>query len=245
MTINERIRYFRKEILHMSQVEFAKRLGMKQTSVSTIEKTGGTVTSPTINALCLAFNLNKNWLEEGKEPMLLEPQTFSLDQFVKEQGASDLELAIMEIYFKLDYSTRKRMIAHFKEHLSNRMIDIRTRSYMTDEEIEAEGERVKRELYAQRDIGTMETTSELAPFMPEKSLDVMSELAEIKRQNQEMKRQNQEMKRQNQEMAQQNQEVVRQNKELLTRLEVLEKEENEWEREHTKQNISPTRSHTQ
>lgn len=238
MTINERIRYFRKEILHMSQAEFAKRLGMKQTSVSTIEKTGGTVTSPTINALCLAFNLNKNWLEEGKEPMLLEPQTFSLDQFVKEQGASDLELAIMEIYFKLDYSTRKRMIAHFKEHLFNRTIDIRTKFYMTDEEIEAEGERVKHELYAQRDIGNMETTSELAPSIPEESLDVMSELAEIKRQNQEMKRQNQ-------EMAQQNREVVRQNKELLARLEVLEKEGDEWEKEHTKQNISPTRSHTQ
>ena len=29
------------------------------------------------------------------------------------------------------------------------------------------------------------------------------------------------------------------------RLEILEKEEDEWEREYTKQNISPTRSHTQ
>lgn len=224
MTINERIRYFRKEILHMSQVEFAKRLGMKQTSVSTIEKTGGTVTSPTINALCLAFNLNKNWLKEGKEPMLLEPQTFSLDQFVKEHGASDLELAIMEIYFKLDWSTRKRMITHFKEHLSNRMIDTHTKFYMTDEEIEAEGERVKHELYAQRDAGSMEVASEFTPSVPDKALDIVSELAEVKRQNQEM---------------------ARQNKELLTRLESLEKEEDELERGHTKQSISATRSHTQ
>ena len=82
----------------------------------------------------------------------------------------------------------------------------------------------------------MEAVPELVPSMPEESLDVMSELAEIKRQNQEMKRQNQ-------EMAQQNREVVRQNKELLTRLEILEKEEDEWEKEQMEQSAFPTRPH--
>ena len=69
MNINERVRYFRKEIMHMNQTEFAIRLGMKQTSVSTFEKSGATVTDQTINTLCLSFNLNENWIRYGKEPM--------------------------------------------------------------------------------------------------------------------------------------------------------------------------------
>lgn len=40
-------------------------------------------------------------------------------------------------------------------------------------------------------------------------------------------------------------EMKRQNKELQARLEVLEKEEEEKERRHTKQSVSPARSHTQ
>lgn len=67
MTINERIKDFRKNVVQMSQAEFAARLGMKQTSVSTFERPGGTVTEPTIRALCLAFNLNETWVRDGVE----------------------------------------------------------------------------------------------------------------------------------------------------------------------------------
>ena len=34
MTINERVKHFRKDVLHISQTEFAVSLGMKQTGVS-------------------------------------------------------------------------------------------------------------------------------------------------------------------------------------------------------------------
>lgn len=39
--------------------------------------------------------------------------------------------------------------------------------------------------------------------------------------------------------------LKKQNQELMARLGDIEKEENEWEREHTKQSISPARSHAQ
>jgi transcriptional regulator with XRE-family HTH domain len=69
----------------------------------------------------------------------------------------------------------------------------------------------------------MEAAPELVPSMPEVTQDVMSKLAEMERQNQEM---------------------AKQNKELLTRLEILEKEEDEWEKEQMEQSISPTRPHS-
>ena len=77
MTINERVRYFRKEVLKMNQHTFAKYLGMKQTSISSLEN--GTVSEPAIKSICLAFNLNEDWLRYGTEPMYVEKAVFFSD----------------------------------------------------------------------------------------------------------------------------------------------------------------------
>ena len=60
MTINERVKHFRKDVLHISQTEFAVSLGMKQTGVSYMERDGSTVTDQTIKAICLLYNVMKN-----------------------------------------------------------------------------------------------------------------------------------------------------------------------------------------
>lgn len=117
MTVNQRVRYFRTEIVKMSQRAFAKCIGMKQTSISSLEN--GSVSSQTIKALCLAFNLNEDWLRYGTEPMYVEEPTFSLDDFVKQNHATDLELEIMKAYFELDPDLRKAVINHFKNRLLN------------------------------------------------------------------------------------------------------------------------------
>ena len=117
MTINERIRDFRKNIVRMSQQEFADKLGMKQTSVSTFERKGGTVTDPTIKSLCLAFGLNEDWVRYGKDPMNIQPPTFSLDDFIKKRGGTELELEIAKIYFDLEPDFRKTLVQHFSDRL--------------------------------------------------------------------------------------------------------------------------------
>ena len=50
--------------------------------------------------------------------MYIQPSTFSLDDFVKSRGATDLELEIMKIYFELDPQIRKAAIDQFKSKLS-------------------------------------------------------------------------------------------------------------------------------
>lgn len=134
MNINERIKDFRKNVLHLSQTEFATQLGMKQTSVSTFEKSGATVTDPTIKALCMAFNLNEDWLRNGTEPMYIQAPTFSLDDFVRQRGGTELEIDIMKAYFELEPDTRAMLIQHFKERLTASRAEP---SEMTVEEAEA------------------------------------------------------------------------------------------------------------
>lgn len=118
MTVNERIKYLRKDVLKMNQTDFAEAIGMKQRGASYIEQSGAGVTDKTIKTICLVFNLNEDWLRNGTEPMYIQPPTFSLDDFVKRHGGTDLELDIMKAYFELEPTVRAMLVQHFKERLT-------------------------------------------------------------------------------------------------------------------------------
>ena len=118
MTINERLRHFRKEVLKMNQTDFASAIGMKQTGLSYIEKDGATIKEQVFKSICMAFNLNEDWLRNGTEPMYIQAPTFSLDDFVKQHGGTELEIDIMKAYFELEPDTRAMLIQHFKERLT-------------------------------------------------------------------------------------------------------------------------------
>lgn len=118
MTVNERIRHFTKNILHINQRQFASDLGMAQTGVSSMEQDGATVTNRAIKSICMAYNLNENWLRHGIEPMYIQEPTFSLDKFVKDHDGTDLELEAMKAYFELDQDIRKMLVKYFKEWLT-------------------------------------------------------------------------------------------------------------------------------
>ena len=118
MTINERIKYFRKEVKKMNQKQFAEILGVTQSGVSYMEQDGSTVADSSIKAICSVCDLNEEWLRNGTEPMIIQPDTFNLDEFARARGASDLELRVVKAYFELDPDIRKMLIEHFKTELS-------------------------------------------------------------------------------------------------------------------------------
>lgn len=118
MSIHERIRYLRKDVLGMNQTEFAERLGLKQGSFSSIESGSSTVTDRTIKAICMVFNVREEWLRTGEGEMYSSAELFSLDRFVAERGATELELAIVKAYFELDPAIRQAVLEHFKARLT-------------------------------------------------------------------------------------------------------------------------------
>lgn len=122
LNINERIKQFRKD-KKLNQQQIASLLGFTQSGVSYMEQSGSTVSESSIKSLCLAFNLNENWLRDGTEPMYIQPAAFSLDDFVKSKGATTLELEIVKAYFELDGNIRKAAINHFKERLAAAMFE--------------------------------------------------------------------------------------------------------------------------
>lgn len=65
MTINERIKYLRKKILHLTQEELAPQIKMSRSNLGAIEIGRIVVTDRVKDDICSAFNVNKNWLESG------------------------------------------------------------------------------------------------------------------------------------------------------------------------------------
>lgn len=107
MTINERIRFLRKNHLKMSQAQFALLIGMKQTSVSTFEKNGATVTEQTIKSICFAVEgLNEDWLRNGNEPMILETPQETMEQLKNKFNLDEFAYSFVYEYLKLDKEKR-------------------------------------------------------------------------------------------------------------------------------------------
>lgn len=72
MTEGERVRYLRKEVLHLTLEKFGERLGVKRNTLSTIENGKGSVTNQMRAAICNAYGVNETWLRTGDGP-IIEP----------------------------------------------------------------------------------------------------------------------------------------------------------------------------
>lgn len=121
MEMHDRIRELRKNYLHMSQAAFGSKLGVNRDVINNIEN--NRLAKPEqklslIKLMCREFSVNEEWLLNGTEPMIAQPETFSLDQYLKERGCTALEMEIVKAYFELDMDTRQKVFDHFQARLS-------------------------------------------------------------------------------------------------------------------------------
>ena len=72
MTINERIRYLRKEKLKITLDAFGKKVGVTKAAVSDIERGRNNVTEQMFNSICREFGVNEEWLRTGEGPQFVE-----------------------------------------------------------------------------------------------------------------------------------------------------------------------------
>jgi len=122
LEIYERIKELRKKYLHLSQADFGEKLGVNRDVISNIEINRLARPDQKLSLyklICSEFNVNEAWLLNGTEPMFAEPDTFSLDEYVREHGCTDLEMRIVKSYFELDENTRRSIIEHFKQSLAD------------------------------------------------------------------------------------------------------------------------------
>jgi transcriptional regulator with XRE-family HTH domain len=86
----------------MSQENFAKHIGLSQTSLSTIECGRSRLTDKNVKLICKTFNISENWLRTGNGEML---------------SASPHEKEFQEIFNRLLSDTQEYLLLVAKELL--------------------------------------------------------------------------------------------------------------------------------
>jgi transcriptional regulator with XRE-family HTH domain len=92
MTILDRIRLIRKE-LGLNQNDFARKIGLTQTSMSMIEAGKAALTQKNIKLICVTFGVSEDWLRTGQGKMF--------------GSASLYEKELLEIFGKLTADTQE------------------------------------------------------------------------------------------------------------------------------------------
>ena len=119
--MNERIRMLRED-KEMTRAAFGQRLGVSGDVINNLERGRVEIKDHIVKLICAEYNVNEEWLRDGKGTMYIEPETFNLDDFARARGASDLELRVVKAYFELDPAVRKMLIEHFKAELSEERV---------------------------------------------------------------------------------------------------------------------------
>lgn len=112
MTSGERIRYFRKEISHMTQVEFAEKLNISRANVANIEKGRISLTERMLSAICNAFSLSEEWILTGKGEMHQETETTLFNAFAKQYNLTPAEQRVARYLLQLTSEERQQLIKH-------------------------------------------------------------------------------------------------------------------------------------
>lgn len=115
--MNNRFKEIR-EKLGFSQEKFGEIIGLSKSGISNIESGQRNVTDKHIKLLCSELNINPDWLRTGEGEMFNESDEFSLDEYAKQNGMSDMDLKIIKGFLDLDPEVRKIIVSTFGNALS-------------------------------------------------------------------------------------------------------------------------------
>ena len=115
--LSERIRQLR-ESLGLSQAAFGSRLGVSRDVVNNLERGRVEIKEHVVKLIFSEYHVSEEWLRTGSGPIYNEHEAFSLDQFAREHGATQLELEIIKVYFELDPALRRAVMDHFRAHFA-------------------------------------------------------------------------------------------------------------------------------
>ncbi len=147
MTENDRVKMVRKSPeISLSMEKFGQRLGVGKSTISSIESGTNAITSQMRRSICREFHVSETWLETGEGEMFDKDEDFSLDQFLKDHDADQLEVQIVKAYFELPADMRRHLIASFKENLAREQ----SSSIGPLDDIDATTEEVRQQLIAEK-----------------------------------------------------------------------------------------------
>lgn len=152
--IHERIKHLREDILNINQNEMSIRIGMKQGSLSDIErKRTKTVTDRVINDICREFNVNEDWLRCGQGDIIVETKESFISGLSKQYDLDNLDIALLESYISLTVKDRgviKKYVHSVFETLNDEIATTTDEETVASINIDEEVESYRLELLAEQ-----------------------------------------------------------------------------------------------
>lgn len=108
MDIKERLKKIRNN-LHLTQQEFADKLGIKRNTVATYETGKSNPSDSAVVLICREFNVNEEWLRTGRGEMFNPKPSDTLEGLAHENGFSKADYAIVEKIISLRPQERKEL----------------------------------------------------------------------------------------------------------------------------------------
>ncbi len=112
-TIGERLKHLRKDLLQLTQKDFAERLHMSDTMSSKFEKNLREVKDRTIADICREFNVNEDWLRDGVGEVFVESDQQVVDEFLKTHNLNEQAMSIVNGFLSLTEKERDTFIETF------------------------------------------------------------------------------------------------------------------------------------
>ena len=115
--MNNRVKEIR-TTLGLTGEKFAENLGVKHPAIYRIENGTTNLTDQMIKSICLAYNVNEDWLRTGEGNMFIETKDSFLDSISKQFNLEELDVKILESYIDLP-PEKRQVIKDYLKSLNN------------------------------------------------------------------------------------------------------------------------------
>ena len=105
-----RLKQLRKDILKLSQEQFAKEIGLARSTLSLLEKGERNINERIIKLVCQVFNVNEDWLRNGNEPIFVEENDNHINALIKKYEMNYDEINIIKKFINLDENLRNKLV---------------------------------------------------------------------------------------------------------------------------------------
>ena len=125
--IGDRIKELRKA-LHLSQTEFAERIGSVQNTITGYETGRREPSNQVIALICKEFRVNEEWLRNGKKPMLIKTAENEIDNLCERYNLDRAARVLIEKFVMLPDADRKVIL----DYLCAVAVDLRCEAKKED-----------------------------------------------------------------------------------------------------------------
>lgn len=110
MTTGERIRHFRKQILKMTQEDFASKINISRSNLGNIEVGTIGLTDRVATDICNAFSVSEVWLRSGEGEIYRESESTLFSAFVRQYDLSEKEQQAARYLLSLSSEDRQQIL---------------------------------------------------------------------------------------------------------------------------------------